>query len=159
MVLALPFMSFNDAAKRTTLPPVKAKTNKVKATKPNRSGVDNIVLVNNTPYAVNFDIKISLGLTGTLQQHYTINVPANQSVSTPDFASTCGYDNGNGTYMLAEWTSTGPAAATSYQIYFSDGSTYGCKGRSTRDGGIGTYLEYGCGTQFIFLYNTRNCSL
>lgn len=156
MVLALPFMSFNNAGKRTATPPVKVKEKKATL----RSGVDNIVVVNNTPYAVNVDIKISLGPISPVDQHYTLTVPANQSVSTPSFASTCSYVDGNNTtYMLVEWTSTGPAASSSYQFYFSNGTTYGCKFRTSRNGGLGTYLDQGCGTQFLFLYNTTNCGV
>jgi hypothetical protein len=158
LVLALPFMSFNGIDKRVTTPPVKAKAKAKKVS--SRSGSDNIVIVNNTPYAVNVDIKISLGPNGAVDHQYTLVAPANSSVSTPYFDGTCTYIDGNNTtYMLVEWTSTGPAAATSYQLYFPDGTTYGCKRRTTRDGGIGTYLEYGCGTQTFFLYNTTNCSL
>ncbi|SHN33932.1 hypothetical protein [Chitinophaga sp. CF418] len=154
MVLVLPFMSFNNADKRPTAPPVKEKVKK--ATR--RNGADNITVVNNTPYSVSVDIKISLGPNGAVNNHYTLTVPGNQSVSTPSFDGTCSYVDGNNTtYMLVEWTSSGPAAASSYQFFFADGTTYGCKYRTTRNGGLGTYLDGGCGTQFLFLYNTTNC--
>ena len=154
LTLALPFMSFNPPTGSTEIPPVKKKVTKVVR----RSGDDNIVVVNQTPYTVNVDIKISLGPISPVDYHYTVAVPGNQTYSTPNFSSTCSYIDGNNTtYMLVEWTSTGPAAATSYQFYFSNGTTYGCKRRTTRNGGLGTYLDQGCGSQFLFLYESTTC--
>lgn len=153
LTLALPFMSFNPPTGSTEIPPVKKKVTKVVR----RSGDDNIVVVNQTPYTVNVDIKISLGVGTPVDYSYVLSVPGNQTVSTPTFSSTCTTVGGSGTYALMEWTSTGPAAATSYQFYFSNGTTYGCKRRTTRNGGLGTYLDQGCGTQFLFLYESTTC--